>query len=118
MPFGLVHQLLFQPFARRGRLATLFLRNPELVLKLGLLCSHPDPERRPGMRQVVQMLEHAVPPPEMSPEVISASMKQFEHHEAFDEFVGMSFPSTSEVTTATTRQFSNGSRPRSDFHSS
>ncbi|XP_048532460.1 L-type lectin-domain containing receptor kinase SIT2-like [Triticum urartu] len=90
----------------------------ELVLKLGLLCSHPDPERRPGMRQVVQMLEHAVPPPEMSPEVISESMKQFEHHEAFDEFVGMSFPSTSEVTTATTRQFSNGSRPRSDFHSS
>ncbi|KAM3279560.1 hypothetical protein ACQJBY_046741 [Aegilops geniculata] len=90
----------------------------ELVLKLGLLCSHPDPERRPGMRQVVQMLEHAVPPPEMSLEVISESMKQFEHHEAFDEFVGMSFPSTSEVTTATTQQFSNGSRPRSDFHSS
>uniref|UniRef100_N1R384 Legume lectin domain-containing protein n=1 Tax=Aegilops tauschii TaxID=37682 RepID=N1R384_AEGTA len=69
-------------------------------------------------KQVVQMLEHAVPPPEMSPEVISESMKQFEHHEAFDEFVGMSFPSTSEVTTATTQQFSNGSRPRSDFHSS
>ena len=28
----------------------------ELVLKLGLLCSHPKPEGRPSMRQVVQFL--------------------------------------------------------------
>ncbi|KAH9290256.1 hypothetical protein KI387_034373, partial [Taxus chinensis] len=29
----------------------------ERVLKLRLLCSNPHPERRPGMRQVVQILE-------------------------------------------------------------
>ncbi|GKV08067.1 hypothetical protein SLEP1_g19751 [Rubroshorea leprosula] len=29
----------------------------ELVLKLGLLCSHPDPEIRPTMRQVLQYLD-------------------------------------------------------------
>ncbi|KAI4986154.1 hypothetical protein ZWY2020_018784 [Hordeum vulgare] len=113
--------------ARDPRIGECDVDDVELVLKLGLLCSHPDPERRPGMRQVVQMLERAVPAPEMSPEDIGKSMKTFEHNEAFDEFVGMSFPLTSEVTTATTLPSSsshysdtppttNGSRPHSGFH--
>ncbi|VAI24315.1 unnamed protein product [Triticum turgidum subsp. durum] len=75
----------------------------ELVLKLGLLCSHPDPPRRPSMRQVVQMLEGAAPAPETSPEDLGNSMTLFEHSEAFDGFVGVSFPSTSGFTTATMR---------------
>ncbi|KAI3987065.1 hypothetical protein MKX01_036855 [Papaver californicum] len=36
----------------------------ELVLKLGLLCSHNDPKARPTMRQVVQYLEKDVPLPQ------------------------------------------------------
>ncbi|XBH96098.1 hypothetical protein VPH35_086558 [Triticum aestivum] len=75
----------------------------ELVLKLGLLCSHPDPPRRPSMRQVVQMLEGAAPAPETSPEDLGNSMTLFEHSEAFDGFVRVSFPSTSGFTTATMR---------------
>ncbi|KAI3970000.1 hypothetical protein MKW92_030125 [Papaver armeniacum] len=35
----------------------------ELVLKLGLLCSHNDPKARPSMRQVIQYLEGALPLP-------------------------------------------------------
>ncbi|KAG1341828.1 L-type lectin-domain containing receptor kinase IV.2 [Cocos nucifera] len=38
----------------------------ELVLKLGLLCSHPMPAARPSMRQVTQFLEGNVPLPELS----------------------------------------------------
>ncbi|XP_026418524.1 L-type lectin-domain containing receptor kinase IV.1-like isoform X1 [Papaver somniferum] len=36
----------------------------ELVLKLGLLCSHNDPKARPTMRQVVQYLEKDAPLPQ------------------------------------------------------
>ncbi|CAM0877436.1 unnamed protein product [Alopecurus aequalis] len=78
----------------------------ELVLKLGLLCSHPDPLRRPSMRQVVQILEGAVPAPEMSPDDLGSSITQFEHSKAFDEFVGMSFPATSEMSTLVTTRTS------------
>ncbi|XP_059463470.1 L-type lectin-domain containing receptor kinase IV.1-like [Corylus avellana] len=37
----------------------------ELVLKLGLLCSHSEPAARPSMRQVVQFLEGGIPLPEL-----------------------------------------------------
>ncbi|KAI3837150.1 hypothetical protein MKX03_032697 [Papaver bracteatum] len=36
----------------------------EMVLKLGLLCSHNDPKARPSMRQVLQYLEGDMPLPE------------------------------------------------------
>ncbi|CAN0879172.1 L-type lectin-domain containing receptor kinase IV.1 [Linum grandiflorum] len=38
----------------------------ELVLKLGLLCSHSDPEARPSMRQVHQVLDGELLLPDMS----------------------------------------------------
>uniref|UniRef100_A0A0D9W1A5 non-specific serine/threonine protein kinase n=1 Tax=Leersia perrieri TaxID=77586 RepID=A0A0D9W1A5_9ORYZ len=73
----------------------------EVVLKLGLLCSHPDPRRRPSMRQVVQILEGAAPAPETVPEDLACSGRLF-YSESFDEFVtGFGLPSTSEITTAT-----------------
>uniref|UniRef100_J3LU99 non-specific serine/threonine protein kinase n=1 Tax=Oryza brachyantha TaxID=4533 RepID=J3LU99_ORYBR len=72
----------------------------ELVLKLGLLCSHPDPQRRPSMRQVVQILEGAAPAPETLPEDLECSGSLF-YSNSFDEFV-TEFPSTSDITTATT----------------
>uniref|UniRef100_A0A0D9WV89 Protein kinase domain-containing protein n=1 Tax=Leersia perrieri TaxID=77586 RepID=A0A0D9WV89_9ORYZ len=42
----------------------------ELVLKLGLLCSHPLPEARPGMRLVKQYLDGDMPLPEFSPDYL------------------------------------------------
>ena len=38
----------------------------ELVLKLGLLCSHSEPSFRPSMRQVVEYLERQVPLPDLT----------------------------------------------------
>ncbi|MQM16929.1 hypothetical protein Taro_049892 [Colocasia esculenta] len=38
----------------------------ELALRLGLICSHPEPATRPSMRQVIRYLEEDAPLPEMS----------------------------------------------------
>ncbi|KAG6514363.1 hypothetical protein ZIOFF_024716 [Zingiber officinale] len=43
----------------------------ELVLKLGLLCSHPLPAARPSMRRVVQYLEGDLTPPKLEPTHLS-----------------------------------------------
>jgi len=43
----------------------------ELVLKLGLLCSHPLPAARPGMRQVMQHLDGGLPLPEFSADYLA-----------------------------------------------
>ncbi|KAJ4702725.1 Lectin-receptor kinase [Melia azedarach] len=40
----------------------------ELVLKLGLFCSHPNPAARPSMRQVMQYLDGEVTLPDIPPE--------------------------------------------------
>uniref|UniRef100_A0A0D9VIT4 non-specific serine/threonine protein kinase n=1 Tax=Leersia perrieri TaxID=77586 RepID=A0A0D9VIT4_9ORYZ len=45
-----------------------------LVLKLCLLCSHPLPGARPGIRQVVQFLDGGMPLPELSQAHISINM--------------------------------------------
>ncbi|CAL5043067.1 unnamed protein product [Urochloa decumbens] len=45
-----------------------------LALKLGLLCSHPFPDARPSMRQVLQYLDGDVPLPELLPEHFSFHM--------------------------------------------
>ncbi|XVE96915.1 hypothetical protein REPUB_Repub02eG0265000 [Reevesia pubescens] len=45
----------------------------ELILKLGLLCSHSEPEARPTMRQVLQALEGDIPFPEISSLSLSSS---------------------------------------------
>uniref|UniRef100_J3MIE5 Protein kinase domain-containing protein n=1 Tax=Oryza brachyantha TaxID=4533 RepID=J3MIE5_ORYBR len=42
----------------------------ELVVKLGLLCSHPLPVARPGMRLVMQYLDGDLPLPEFSPDYL------------------------------------------------
>ncbi|EMS65047.1 L-type lectin-domain containing receptor kinase IV.2 [Triticum urartu] len=43
----------------------------ELVLKLGLLCSHPLPVARPSMRLVMRYLDGDLPLPEFSPEYLN-----------------------------------------------
>ncbi|KAK8553743.1 hypothetical protein V6N13_072682 [Hibiscus sabdariffa] len=65
----------------------------ELVLKLGLLCSHSEPEARPTMRQVVQFLEGDIPLPEISSLSLSSGGLTFGHREGFDDFV-MSYSSS------------------------
>ncbi|KAJ8899822.1 hypothetical protein K2173_019523 [Erythroxylum novogranatense] len=65
----------------------------ELVLKLGLLCSHSEPTARPSMRQVVQFLEGDVPLPELSSLCISASGLSFGNREGFSD-LALSYPSS------------------------
>jgi serine/threonine protein kinase len=80
----------------------------ELVLKLGLVCSHPDPRSRPSMRQVVQVLEGAAPVPETPPKDLENTNRLFYGYiESFDEFATV-FP-TSGTTTVTTQPSSSHS---------
>ncbi|PQQ11141.1 L-type lectin-domain containing receptor kinase IV.1-like [Prunus yedoensis var. nudiflora] len=65
----------------------------ELVLKLGLLCSHSEPTVRPSMRQVVQYLEGDIALPELSLLGLSSNGLTFAHHEGFDDFA-MSYSSS------------------------
>ncbi|KAJ1402627.1 Serine/threonine-protein kinase, active site [Sesbania bispinosa] len=64
----------------------------ELVLKLGLLCSHSEPLVRPSMRLVVQYLGMDVPLPDLSSLSLSSTGLTFGHHfEDFENFP-MSYP--------------------------
>ncbi|KAK3415759.1 hypothetical protein EUGRSUZ_H01501 [Eucalyptus grandis] len=56
----------------------------ELVLKLGLMCSHANPLMRPSMRQVLQYLEGDLPMPESSSVGISSAGSTVAHREGFD----------------------------------
>uniref|UniRef100_A0A5B6Z7P4 non-specific serine/threonine protein kinase n=1 Tax=Davidia involucrata TaxID=16924 RepID=A0A5B6Z7P4_DAVIN len=67
----------------------------ELVMKLGLMCSHSEPVARPSMRQVVQYLEGDSPLPELTSLGISATGLTFAHREGFDDFA-MFYPSSME----------------------
>ncbi|OEL26010.1 L-type lectin-domain containing receptor kinase IV.1, partial [Dichanthelium oligosanthes] len=53
-------------YAMDSRLQDYVADEAELVLKLGLLRSHPLPTARPGMRLVMQYLDGDLPPPEFS----------------------------------------------------
>ncbi|KAL6138759.1 hypothetical protein ACLB2K_064038 [Fragaria x ananassa] len=65
----------------------------ELVLKLGLLCSHSEPAARPSMRQVIQYLAGDVTLPVVSLLGLSSSGLTFAHHEGFDDYA-MSYQSS------------------------
>ncbi|KAK9920618.1 hypothetical protein M0R45_029167 [Rubus argutus] len=80
--------------ARDQNLGTDFVAEEvELVLKLGLLCSHSDPAARPSMRQVIQYLAGDVALPEISLLGLSPSGLTFAHHEGFDDYA-MSYQSS------------------------
>ncbi|KAK6942990.1 Legume lectin domain [Dillenia turbinata] len=64
----------------------------DLVLKLGLLCSHIDPTARPSMRQVVQILERDSPLPDMSS--LGLSFKTLKFAQGFED-ITMPYPSSS-----------------------
>ncbi|KAF5476104.1 hypothetical protein F2P56_007843 [Juglans regia] len=65
----------------------------ELVLKLGLLCSHSEPAARPSMRHVVQYLEGDIPLPESPSLGLCASGLKFAHKVGFTD-CAMSYPSS------------------------
>ncbi|THU46827.1 hypothetical protein C4D60_Mb09t08990 [Musa balbisiana] len=71
----------------------------ELVLKLGLLCSHPLPTGRPSMRQVVEYLEGEAALPELSPTYLGFSVLALLHNEGFDDYI-MSYPSSMATSSA------------------
>jgi Legume lectin domain/Protein tyrosine and serine/threonine kinase len=70
----------------------------ELVLKLGLLCSHPKPMARPSMQQVVQFLGGSAQLPDLSMATIGGSIRFASYDMSFDDFVA-SCASTAEVNS-------------------
>ncbi|KAF2921334.1 hypothetical protein DAI22_07g024200 [Oryza sativa Japonica Group] len=71
-----------------------------LVLKLGLLCSHPVPQARPSMRQAMQYLDGDMKMPELIPANLSFGMQAMMSNEGFDSYM-MSYPSSSMVSHGT-----------------
>eukprot|EP00258_Populus_trichocarpa_P032430 XP_024448449.1 L-type lectin-domain containing receptor kinase IV.1 [Populus trichocarpa] len=91
--------------ARDPNLGTEYIAEEmELVLKLGLMCSHSEPAARPSMRQVVQFLEGDVRLPDISPLRLSTSGLTFSHREGFDDFAiddfANSYPSSMDKAFA------------------
>ena len=64
-----------------------------IALKAGLLCSHPFPEARPCMRQVLQYLNGEVAVPELVPAHLGFQMLTLMQNEGFDSYI-MSYPSS------------------------
>ncbi|KAK2632460.1 hypothetical protein EUGRSUZ_L01525 [Eucalyptus grandis] len=83
--------------ARDPRLGAEFVEEEmELVLKLGLICSHFDPLMRPSMRQLLQYLEGDLPMPELLSMGLSSSGLLFAHREGFDD-LAKAFTQSSSV---------------------
>ncbi|KAJ0963343.1 hypothetical protein J5N97_028465 [Dioscorea zingiberensis] len=76
------------------RLKEYIANEVELVLKLGLLCSHPFPASRPSMRQVVQYLNGDAPLPQIPLAHLNFSFLAMQQNEGFDEYVS-SYPISS-----------------------
>ncbi|CAL4925162.1 unnamed protein product [Urochloa decumbens] len=71
----------------------------ELVLMLGLLCSHPVPGERPPMRQVVKYLDGDAPLPEPPRAYRSFTALATMHNVGFDSYAA-SYPSSSATGTS------------------
>ena len=61
----------------------------ELVMKLGLMCSHSEPDARPSMRQVVEYLEGNICLPNLELLGLSSSNLTFARPEGLDDVVSM-----------------------------
>ncbi|KAK1323015.1 L-type lectin-domain containing receptor kinase IV.1 [Acorus calamus] len=59
----------------------------ELVLKLGLLCTHIIPQARPSMKQVMQFLDRDVELPNLSPDYMNVGIPNMEGCHGFDDFI-------------------------------
>ncbi|XP_058099352.1 L-type lectin-domain containing receptor kinase SIT2-like [Magnolia sinica] len=65
----------------------------ELVLKLGLLCSHPLSAARPSMRQVMQFLDRDAPLPDLSSDGLRSAILGVGHYKGSDD-LRFSLPSS------------------------
>uniref|UniRef100_A0A0D9WV77 non-specific serine/threonine protein kinase n=1 Tax=Leersia perrieri TaxID=77586 RepID=A0A0D9WV77_9ORYZ len=72
-----------------------------LVLKLGLMCSHPIANERPFMRQVMQYLDGDAPLPEFTPATLSSSLLAMMQNEGLDPYVAQYPWSANSVGTMT-----------------
>jgi serine/threonine protein kinase len=79
-----------------------------LVLKLGLMCAHPLPNVRPGMRRVVQYLDANQPVPDLSPSYTSYSMMSLMQNEGFDSYVMSSNLSKTSIGVSSMSVLSEG----------
>ncbi|KAK3420741.1 hypothetical protein EUGRSUZ_J02660 [Eucalyptus grandis] len=80
--------------ARDPKLGAEFVEEEmELVLKLGLMCSHAEPLMRPSIRQVLHYLEGDIPTPELSS---IGGRLTVGHHGGFDDLAR--YPSSMENT--------------------
>uniref|UniRef100_A0A0E0AFJ6 non-specific serine/threonine protein kinase n=1 Tax=Oryza glumipatula TaxID=40148 RepID=A0A0E0AFJ6_9ORYZ len=79
-----------------------------LVLKLGLMCSHPFPNVRPNVRQVMQYLDGDVPLPELKPEHFSFDMLALiqKQNEGYDPSAMSLYPSPMMTSFVSTSSFS------------
>ncbi|XP_058112757.1 L-type lectin-domain containing receptor kinase IV.1-like [Magnolia sinica] len=73
----------------------------ELVLKLGLLCSHPSSAERPSMRQVMQFLDRDAPLPDLSSDGLGAAILAVGHYMGSHD-LRLSYPSSLEQGLAKT----------------
>ncbi|CAM0145358.1 unnamed protein product [Urochloa decumbens] len=84
--------------------------NPDeitLVLKLGLMCSHPLPNARPSMRQVTQYLNGDIPLPNLWPTSFNFSMLEWI---CGTDFNTNTMPSVSSASSGVVSDFSGGRR--------
>ncbi|KAG8081407.1 hypothetical protein GUJ93_ZPchr0007g4716 [Zizania palustris] len=79
-----------------------------LALKLGLMCSHPFPDARPSMRQVMQYLDGDVLLPELQPAHFSFHMLALTQKQngGYDSSTMCSYPSPMMATFGSTSSFS------------
>ncbi|XBI53074.1 hypothetical protein VPH35_035363 [Triticum aestivum] len=69
-----------------------------LVLKLGLLCSHPVPNARPTMRQVLQYLDGDVLLPDLSATYLTSTKLEQMYNSEFVNQNVMSYMSSSSMS--------------------
>uniref|UniRef100_A0A0D9VF34 non-specific serine/threonine protein kinase n=1 Tax=Leersia perrieri TaxID=77586 RepID=A0A0D9VF34_9ORYZ len=79
-----------------------------LALKLGLLCSHPLPNLRPSMRQVMQYLDGQSSLPEIMPSHTSFSMLSTAQSQGYDSYVISKTLSASMGSVGQLSSFSSG----------
>jgi hypothetical protein len=78
-----------------------------LVLKLGLLCSHPDNNARPSTQQVMEYLDGDKPLPELVSTHLSFNVMALLKNKGFDPHI-MAYPPSSVVSIGTISDLSGG----------
>lgn len=72
----------------------------ELMLTIGLLCSHPDPKRRPSMRKVVQYLAGDAPVPSVPLSMPTVVLSSLPPHQRIVSFEVESTPESESAPTS------------------